>query len=61
MSGQTLLVLIVLCLANVGLSQPVDEVPAPAPTPVTTKPNGVPTTSDITPEEAAGEGAESQG
>merc|ERR1711942_521865 len=58
MSGQTLLVLTVLCLANVGLSQPIDSAndpPAsPTPTPVASKPDEGPTTPA---EEAAGEGA----
>merc|ERR1712133_44610 len=58
MSGQTLLVLTVLCLANVGLSQPIesanDPAATPAPTPEASKPNEAPTTPA---EEAAGEGA----
>merc|ERR1712133_46497 len=59
MSGQTLFVLTVLCLANVGLSQPIesanDPPPAtPAATPEASKPNEAPTTPA---EEAAGEGA----
>ena len=63
MSGQTLLVLTVLCLANVGLSQPIESAkdPAATPAPVTSKPNEVPTTAGTPPEEAAAEGAESQG
>jgi len=63
MTGQTLLVLSVLCLANVGLSQPIESAkdPAATPAPVTSKPNEVPTTAGTAPEEAAGEGAAGEG
>jgi len=59
MSGQTLLVFTIICLANAGMSQPIesakDEAPTPAPTPAVPIPAGKP------PEEAADQEAKKTG